>query len=79
MPKTKRNPRSEVAQREAFKNRKNVSLCIVHTEKTIEVHASSGTITYAIFDIRDCFRKRQPLTGITKKIRKAIQPKKGKK
>lgn len=29
----------------------------------------------AVFDIRDCVRKRAPLKGITKAIRKAIAPK----
>lgn len=81
----KHDPRSEAAQREVFKDREFFIWHTYHTKSTIEIHAL-GTLALgnpgqavAIFDLRDCYRKRQPLKGITKAVRKAIQPNRKKK
>lgn len=86
----KRDPRSEAAQKEAVRllKRNTVNECaaypyFVEEPGSTEVQILRGDTeeVIAIFDLRDCYRKREPLKGITKKFRKAIQPKrkKGKK
>lgn len=76
--KTK-NPRSEAAQREAIRNRDSLFFDVTVGPRSVVVTAhelvSCSDEPVAVFDLRDTYRKRAALTGITKKIRKAIQPK----
>lgn len=69
--------RTEAAQRRAIKLYQEGEFRIVpqHLPNTVELHAlpRGSTETVAIFDIRDCYRKRKPLKGITKKLRKALR------
>jgi hypothetical protein len=79
--KRKRNPRSEAAMREAVRLLlKDEAKCwIKHGNGApTEVEISSGregAELLAIFDLRDCYRKRAPLTGVTKKLKAAIRSK----
>lgn len=78
----KHDPRSEAAQREAIKQRKNLSFEPCSYPDRIEVQAimfmNGAYETVAIFDLRDCYRKRSPLKGIKKAFNKAIAPKRKK-
>ena len=81
----KRNPRSERAMKAAVENRRSYHWVLATgrgDHKFIEVYRSySNWLTkhdeppIAIFDLRDCYRKRQPLTGITKRLRRAVRSK----
>ena len=87
MPEKKHDPRSEAAQREAIKKLKGGACVVPHWSNTelnlkpFEIAITKDTDVdepvevYAIFDLRDCFRKRSPLTGYMKSQRKAVQPK----
>lgn len=77
----KRNPRSEAAQREALKKLYYSSVRIAWLEggEDYEIYIKEDEEVVAIFDLRDCYRKRKPLTGITKKLRSAIQPRRKRK
>lgn len=81
--KRKRSVRSEAAMREAMKHLRHLHWDIFIGPKTVRVEAYAEhdmrVQTVAVFDLRDCYRKRAPLKGITKKLRKAIQPKRSKK
>ncbi len=79
MKKKKHNPKSEAAQREAIRNKWD-NLWTVHaTDETVEVVAyvrlDGEEVALVRFDLRDCYRKRAPLKGITKALRKVVQPK----
>ncbi|HXF28950.1 MAG TPA: hypothetical protein VN457_03805, partial [Chlamydiales bacterium] len=74
--KKKHDPRSEAAQRAAIKayDAGIGWIGFSGTGPAPIVYILRGeTEVLAIFDLRDCYRKRQPLKGITKKLRKAIQ------
>lgn len=79
----KHDPRSEAAQRAACKKLKNGRAHIeLWSDEAVGMYEIAISNTYldkvlAIFDLRDCYRKRKPLTGIMKKVRKAVQPKRG--
>lgn len=80
----KHDPRSEAAQREVCKmilqgddiywDRRDTLLYAYHSH-TANLFGKPPT---AIFDLRDCFRKRLPLKGIKKAFNKAIAPKRQK-
>lgn len=83
--KHKPNPRTEVAQRRAISKwlaDGGVSFGLEACNGTMTVHAYDmdadserlRRLPMAIFDLKDCYRKRQPLKGITKKIRRVLQP-----
>lgn len=78
----KHDPRSEAAQRRLIKALKegdvytNRSFLNAYTVQFID--AVNGELL-AIFDLRDCYRKRQPLKGIKKAFNKAIAPKRKRK
>lgn len=80
-----KSPNSEAAQRWAIKHRDILNwagLAIMQNleaEPTIYAWSEDGGDLVAIFDLRDCYRKRQPLKDITKKLRKAIAPRRKKK
>lgn len=79
----KRDPRSEAAMREAIRrhiDKGDVIWDVCWSEDSTFVTASTPNDReyIAIFDLRDCFRKRAPLKGIAKKMRKAIQPRRKK-
>lgn len=81
----KHNPRSEAAQREAIKRlaEPGVDLKWLAGGEDYEIYAiqalgGTQNEVIAIFDLRDCYRKRKPLTGITKTMRKVIQPRRKK-
>ncbi len=80
--KRKHDPRSEAAMREAIKLwlKQDAELTVRHKQiGTCELEIEKNNETLAIFDLRDCYRKRQPLKGITKAVRKAVQPRRKKK
>ena len=72
------NHRSEVAQREACRllRRGEATKSFACYEKPFEIHVYKDVgkkwEKVAIFDLRDCYRKRRPLKGVTKAMRKAI-------
>lgn len=72
--------KTEAAQRRAIKLMNDglayIAVSNAHSP-ILEVRADSKTI--ALFDLRDCYRKRAPLKGIQKTMRKAVQPKKKRK
>ncbi len=78
------NPRSEASQARAIrrwaKNRHSVYPIIDTSGETIcvRLYDSGKSDPLAEFDLRDCYRKRQPLTGIEKKLRATVQPKRRK-
>lgn len=79
----KHNVRSEAAMRKAIKKwTTEKPVCREHslTDDGYPIvnfydgfHINEDKLI-AIFDLRDCYRKRQPLKGITKAVRKAVQP-----
>lgn len=88
----KRNLSSEAAQREAASMLRNNKAYLAFSTfgqssplNRFQVacfrYRVDGVVSelIAVFDLRDCFRKRKPLTGITKKLRSAIQPRRNKK
>lgn len=89
MKKVKHNSKSEAAQRAAIGLLRKLTWDIFVGPNTVKVEAVRlvkneygnliGASTVAEFDLRDCYRKRAPLTGITKALRAAVQPKRGKK
>jgi len=78
---SKRNPRSEAAMREAAKLmglvRRTWDMGLVISEKPflLEYHAIGRLI--AIFDLRDCYRKRKPLKGVAKELKKVMTRRRG--
>lgn len=76
----KYDPRSEAAQREACRLLKSGDAHRYFSlGETFTVHvAELNKDPIAIFDLRDCYRKRQPLKGIKKAFNKAIAPKRKK-
>lgn len=85
----KHNRRSEAAQREGCKALGNKTGYIAYQIEIDEkpfylqrwelaVISTKGHGIIAIFDLRDCYRKRAPLKGINKAFKKAIQPKRKK-
>jgi hypothetical protein len=77
--------RTEKAMREACSWLRTGSACTHRakfgTEITVRkmVNGAPSAAPIAIFDLRDCYRLRAPLKGVTKAIRKAIQPKRKRK
>lgn len=82
--RTKRDPlRTEAAIKKAVKRWAecnttfNKGWCHLTTTSDepfcVTISDSSGPL--AIADLRDLYRKRQPLRGITKAVRSAVQPK----
>lgn len=73
----KRNPRSEAAMREAGKLMRlvpktwDMGLKVSREPFILEYHAIGRLI--AIFDLRDCYRKRKPLKGVAKELKKVMQ------
>lgn len=76
MKKKKHNPRSEAAQREALRDPTRWQWQLDRVGGIVEVWDLSGLNDelIAVFNLRDCYRKRKPLKGIMKATRKAIQP-----
>lgn len=88
--KKKHNPRSEAAQKNAIgklgqpgisvNSPMNSGWASVNDKlKPTEIaivddYKDEDKWILAIFDIRDCYRKRQPLMGINKALKKAIRP-----
>ena len=86
----KRNPRSEAAQREAIRLWNKCCVILIPIPCTTQIKAEISSLgsastnrpyreIVAIFDLRDCYRKRAPIKCITKAVRKAIQPRRKKK
>lgn len=90
---TKHDLRSEAAQREAIRLAKESKVYfkdekVYFKDESDGMHYNHSPFVYAlrtwsdeliaIFDLRDCYRKRAPLKGITKAVRKAVQPRKKK-
>lgn len=81
---TKHDPRSEAAQREAIRlfNLPHNGQPIIRRDHsftddkdfspTVEFVLIATEQTIAIFDLRDCYRKRKNLVGINKAFRKTI-------
>lgn len=79
----KKNIRSEAAMREALKlfvkNQASRGYGFgKNYSKVYFYDTTQNPELIAIFDLRDCYRKRSPLKGIKKALSKAIQPKRGK-
>lgn len=68
------NPKSEAAMRKAIRDRAGLEWQLFIFQSIVQATGSDGELI-AEFDLRDCYRKRQPLKGITKAMRKAVQPK----
>jgi hypothetical protein len=82
MKAKKHDPKSEAAQREALREPYHWVWQLDATEgvvraydRTFDSKGRERDIVLAIFDLRDCYRKRAPLKGVTKALRKAIAPK----
>ena len=76
----KRDPRSEASQRAALRRIKQGSAFRQlgdgeerHIVRVYETNAPGALL--AIFDLRDCYRKRAPLKGIKKKLGEIVRGK----
>lgn len=70
----KHDPKSEAAMRRAIRDRGGLEWRLFIFQSVVQATGSDGELI-AEFDLRDCYRKRAPLKGITKAMRKAVQPK----
>jgi len=74
-------PETEAAQRDALERMGELDWVlksdVAKTTKVVVAYEQTGRIT-AIFDLRDCYKKRAPLKGITKAVRRAVQPRRKK-
>lgn len=74
----KRDPlRTEAALKKAIQQvaaRKAVINLSMKAEHGLEFWSEDGETLIALADLRDLYRKRQPLRGITKAVRRAVHP-----
>lgn len=78
---TKHNPKSEAAQEKAILNRGALlwDMKVSADGKTVLVTAKMALPPYelfAVFDLRDCYKKRKPLKGIGKAMVKLVRTRK---
>jgi hypothetical protein len=70
--KKKHNPKSEAAQRVTLRNREKYEWDLSIDDNRVMAHDSNGMLA-AVFDLRDCYRKRKPLKGIGKAMSKLVR------
>lgn len=66
--------KTEAAQRRAMKLLIQGKAYRTFGNKDWEIKVYSPVRLIAVFDLRDCYQKRQPLSGISKRVRAAVQP-----